>query len=145
MFETSRCWLDSMTIAQVCLRLATIKHVLSHDTLLKEHADVHQSCCLRIQCHFCTISLRHFREFGNTAAPALVIKKLLLFTRALSSSTLISPLGIFFNERLHWQFCAWVPSKAVYCNFGNSMHVFKSGNLIGGEGFDAAHQKKKKI
>ncbi len=64
----SRCWLNSMIIAQVCLRLATIKghskmcsfitqhnatDVASFEGACNWHADcrnVHQSCCSWIEC-----------------------------------------------------------------------------------------------
>ncbi len=63
----SRCWLNSMIIAQVCLRLATIKghskmcsFITKHNDTRFEgacnwHADcrnVHQNCCLWIECSF---------------------------------------------------------------------------------------------
>ncbi len=66
----SRCWLDTMIIAQVCLRLATIKghskmcsfisqhnatDVSSFEGAFNWHADcrnVHQSCCPWIECSF---------------------------------------------------------------------------------------------
>ncbi len=66
----SRSWLDSMIIAQVCLRLATIKgpskmfsfitehnatDVVSFEGACNWHADcrnLHQSCCLWIECSF---------------------------------------------------------------------------------------------
>ncbi len=66
----SICWLDSMIIAQVCLRLATIKghskmcsfitqhnatDVASFEGACNWHADcrnVHQSCCPWIECSF---------------------------------------------------------------------------------------------
>ncbi len=66
----SRCWLDSMIIAQVCLRLATKKghskmcsfitqhnatDVASFEGVFNWHVDcrnVHQSCCPWIECSF---------------------------------------------------------------------------------------------
>ncbi len=66
----SRCWLDSIIIAQVCLRLDTIKKhstmcsfitqhnatdVASFEGTCNWHADcrnVHQSCCPWIECSF---------------------------------------------------------------------------------------------
>ncbi len=84
----SRCWLDSMIIAQVCLRLATIKghykmcNVLSHSTMpqmtqvLRERAIgmltagmSTRSVACELNFHFSTISRlqRRFREFGSTS------------------------------------------------------------------------------
>ncbi len=63
----SRCWLDSMIIAQVCLKLAKIKghsemcsfisqhNATSFEGACNWHADcrnVHQSCCPSIECSF---------------------------------------------------------------------------------------------
>ncbi len=83
----SRCWLDSMVIAQVCLRLVTIKghskiysfitqhnatDVASYEGACNWHADwrnVHHSCCRELNVHFSTISRLQicFREFGSTS------------------------------------------------------------------------------
>ncbi len=76
-----------MIIAQVCLRLATIKghskmcsfitqhnakDVASFEVVCNWHADcrnVHQSCCREFNVNFSTISRlqRRFREFGSTS------------------------------------------------------------------------------
>ncbi len=66
----SRCWWDSMIIAQVCLRLATIKGLSKMCSFITQHnatdvasferacnwhancMNVHQNCCLWIECSF---------------------------------------------------------------------------------------------
>ncbi len=84
---TSRCWLDSMIIAQVCLRLATIKshskiwifitqHNATDVAILRERAIVilttrmsTRAVAHELNVHFSTISClqRCFGEFGSTS------------------------------------------------------------------------------
>ncbi len=80
----SRCWLDGMIIAQVCLRLATIKGHSKMCSFITQHnptdvanlrereinmltAGMSKRCC-NLNVNFSTISRlqRRFREFGST-------------------------------------------------------------------------------